>query len=284
LRIPYNQNAWKEGSRISNVTSLLVLSQPEHEGFLMKITTCTTLLLAALLILFAHQTHAQQGPPGGFGPPGFDGGPPGLDPDFIPPGRNPEFSPPRREAPARGQDDDNGDGNGNRRRGPAFCAGPVGGGPNGQAGLSSIAHLDFSQAETDDEQPVASGRLMYRWIAPVFDFVFNARGLMAGSEYTLTYQPQPLPSAGVICLGAGTATEDGDLHVQNALDIATDLPAAYDENEDLAILALVPSASVDCESGDMLEWDEDAYLFGDEGMFYVHSELEEDDDDEDNDD
>ena len=40
---------------------------------------------------------------------------------------------------------------------------------------------------------------------------------------------------------------------------------------------MVPAADVDCEAGEMLEWSPEDYLFGDEGMFYVHSELDDDD-------
>ncbi len=245
-----------------------------------KTVSSTTLLTSALLFLaVSFNAQAAPGEPVFlFNPGGGQNTPPGLDPDFTPPGRDPNFSPPRREASeARG-----GNGHGPNNGGSApFCGRPAGGGPPGQAGLSSIAHLDFSSLEPADED-AAAGRLMYRWYAPVFDFVFNARNLPIGEEYTLTYQPQPLPSAGVICLGAGAVNEEGDLHLQDAFDIATDLPAAYDENEDEAILALVLSADVDCEAGTMAQWQDDAYLFGDEGMFYVRPVAEDDDDDDDN--
>jgi hypothetical protein len=217
-------------------------------------------------------------PPREDGPTGFgDFTPPGRDPDFVPPGRNPDFVPPAEEP---GEDEEEGDG-------LPFCSrGNAGNGPNGQAGLSSIAHLNFSPGDTEDGEASESeawARMMYRWYAPVFDYVFNGHQLPVDGEFTLTYQPQPLPSAGVICLGSGTVNEEGDIHIQDAFDIATDLPAAYDENEEEAILALVLSADVDCETGDMVAWQPEAYLFGDEGMFYVHSDLDDDDDDDDDD-
>lgn len=170
---------------------------------------------------------------------------------------------------------------------PDFCAGgPQPGGPNGQAGMSSIAHLNFSQQDPDTGEVIDDGawaRIMYRWMAPLFDFVFNAHDLEPGAEHTLTYQPQPLPSAGVICLGTGIVNEDGDLHLEDAFELDTDLPTDYDENQDEATLALVHTADVDCELGEMTAWVPENYLFGDEGMFYVDSDLEEEEDDEEDD-
>lgn len=202
-----------------------------------------------------------------------DGGdrhlPPGLDPDFTPPGAGNDDD--------ENHDDDNGI--------PPFCSSEgADTGPSGQAGLSSIAHLNFSSQDGETGDPVDEGpwgRMMYRWIAPVFDFVFNGHELTAGDEYTLTYQPQPLPSEGVICLGSAAVNPGGNLHLQDAFDIGTDLPAAWDANEDEAILALVLTADVDCDAGEMIEWQPENYLFGEEMMFYVHSELVDDYDDDD---
>lgn len=206
-------------------------------------------------------------PPGLNPPRDIERMPPGLDPDWTPPGRDPDFSP-----PGPGEDM------------PGYCAGdgaPIG--PGGQAGLSSIAHLNFSA--TDDEDGESDndgwGRLTYRWIAPVFDYVFNGHELEPDVAFTLTYQPQPMPGDGVICLGQATVNPGGNLHMQDAFDIGTDLPAAWDENENEAVLALVLTDDVDCDNGQMLNWQPEAYLFGEEMMFYVHSDLQ-DDDDEDN--
>lgn len=221
------------------------------------------------------------GPPGN-GPPPHAGPPsrPGP-PDWAGPPE--DRGPPAERGPrfgiGRGQPD--GVGNGI----PNFCTprhpGRQPGGPPGQAGLSSIALLDFAQSVEGG----ARGKLIYRWISPLFDYVFNARGLEPETAYTLTYQPEPIPSAGVICLGTGTATADGDLHLQDALDLQTDLPAAYDENEDEAALALVLAVDVDCEDGTMsASWDPSTALFAVEGMFYVRYIDEPDDETGDDDD
>jgi hypothetical protein len=196
--------------------------------------------------------------------------PPGLDSGWTPPGLDPEFSPP---GPGDDMPDDDI---------PGYCAGdgaPIG--PGGQAGLSSIAHLNFSAEDDEDGETDNDGwgRLTYRWIAPVFDYVFNGHELEPGVDFTLTYQPQPFPSDGVICLGQATVNPGGNLHVQDAFDIGTDLPAAWDENEDEAVLALVLTDDVDCDNGQMLDWQPEAYLFGEEMMFYVHSDLPDDDED-----
>lgn len=251
----------------------------------MKTTPLLQIALLTALFLLAWPVQAQAGPGG---PPGLGEAPPrGLNPDILPPGRNPDFVPPGRNPdfipPGLNPDQPPGD-DGEDGDGLPFCSrGNAGSGPSGQAGLSSIAHLNFSPGDAgedgDGDEAEGWARMMYRWYAPVFDYVFNGHELPVDGEFTLTYQPQPLPSPGVICLGSGSVNEEGDLHIQDAFDIATDLPAAYDENEDEAILALVLSVDVDCDSGDMLAWQPEAYLFGDEGMFYVHSDLDEDEDD-----
>jgi hypothetical protein len=250
------------------------------------------LLFSALLIFGPGLAQAQPGPGGPGGPPGHvgppDNGEPGNPPfGFVPPGRDPGFVPPGQDRDDDDDEDGNDDGNddngGNRNGIPPFCSRDgARSGPDGQAGLSSIAHLNFSQQDPETGDPLedgAWGRMMYRWISPVFDYVFNGHELPPGEEYTLTYQPQPLPSEGVICLGDGTVNPGGDLHIQDAFDLATDLPAAYDENEDEAILALVLSSDVDCEAGTMTEWQPEDYLFGDETMFYVNPDLDDNGDD-----
>ena len=250
-----------------------------------KLSPFHILLLILSLGIFTAPAMAQFGPfgPGG-GPPG--GGPPGEGPPPGPPGGEPPYGPPPDRGPpphAGGGDDDDDD---NDHGIPDFCSSPgAGEGPGGQAGLSSIAHLNFVQIDSETEDVVedgAWGRMMYRWTAPLFDFVFNGKQLEPGAVFTLTYQPEPLPSSGVLCLGTGTVNEDGDLHIQDAFDIGTDLPAEYDENEEEATLALVIDEHVDCVEGEMLEWTPDDYLFGEEGMFYVHSDLDDEDDDDEN--
>lgn len=243
-------------------------------------------LFAVPLLLACSVALAQPFGPGG---PGEPGGPPGNGPGGDGP---PAWAGP---PPWAGNDDDD-DAEGSDDDGaedeeeegvPDFCrGGPQPGGPDGQAGMSSIAHLDFSQQDPDTGEAIEDGadaRIMYRWMAPLFDFVFNAHGLEPGDEHTLTYQPQPLPSTGVICLSTGIVNEEGDLHLEDAFELDTDLPADYDENEDEAILALVDTVDVDCEAGEMTAWLPENYLFGDEGMFYVDSDLEDEEDDEEDD-
>lgn len=261
------------------------------------------LLAIAFLISASAAVMAQPVDPGGGGPPGD--GPPGGEPPGGPGDDGGPGGPPPGAGPppwAGGDDDDDDDSDGDDGTGddgddgdddegggvPDFCSGgPQPGGPDGQAGMSSIAHLDFVQEDPDTGEPVedgSDGRIMYRWTAPLFDYVFNGHGLEAGSEHTLTYQPQPVPSSGVICLGTGTVNDEGDLHLQNAFELDTDLPADYDANPDEAILALVETADVDCDAGEMTDWLPENYLFGVEGMYYVDSDLEEDGDDDEEDD
>lgn len=245
---------------------------------LLALSATTLLLLGPGVSAFAQEEPGGppgNGPPPHAGPPAHRGPPNWAGPpeDRGPPvDRGPRFG--------FGQEPPPEFGNGI----PNFCTprhpGRQPGGPSGQAGLSSIALLDFAQDIGDG----ANGKLIYRWISPLFDYVFNARGLEAETAYTLSYQPEPIPSAGVICLGQGISTADGTLHLQDALDLQTDLPAAEDANQDEATLALVLSADVDCEAGSMSpEWDESTAMFAVEGMFYVRW-VDDVDDDEDQDD
>lgn len=232
---------------------------------------CTAAMLLLTLPFLASVALAQPGPPfGGDGPPGEPGGPPsGWSPGDGPP----PWAGPPTEPPSGNGDDDNENGNGP----PPFCSSDgAPSGPSGQAGVSSIAHVNFSQVDAEGEflEEGAWARMMYRWRAPVFDFVFNAHELAPDDEYTLTYQPEPFPSPGVICLGTATVNEEGDLHLEDAFDIDTDLPALYDENEEEATLALVVAAHVNCETGDMSDWTPEEYLFTEEGIIYVDSDLD----------
>jgi len=80
-------------------------------------------------------------------------------------------------------------------------------GPEGQSGASHVAHTDFTKIDPTTGDPVASSSsatMMYFWYGSTFDYVLNAHGLLAGGKWTLTYQPEPLPSAGVVCLGNAT--------------------------------------------------------------------------------
>ncbi len=207
------------------------------------------------------------GPPNRPGPPDWAGPPGDRGP---PPDRGPRFGIGQGQ-PEPGNDI------------PNFCTprrpGRQPGGPPGQAGLSSIALLDFAQ----DFEGGARGKLIYRWISPLFDYVFNARALEEETAYTLAYLPEPVPSPGVICLGTAVSSPDGDLHLQDALDLQTDLPAEYDANEDEATLALLLASDVDCDTGELaIDWDPDTAVFAVEGMFYVRYIDEEDDENGDN--
>lgn len=233
------------------------------------------LLVALPLLLFAPVPFAQPGEPGSPGESGL--------PDHAGP---PDDDPSERRGPpdqASGSDDQE---DGDERRGPPdFCSsdgigkGPNGDGPNDQAGLSSIAHLEFNAEGREDDESWA--RLTYRWIAPVFDYVYNAHNLPPGEDFTLTYQSDPENGEGqVICLGTSTVNEEGDLHVQDAFDLASDLPTEDAENQDEATLVLVPAEDVTCEDGAMAAWNPIDYVFSDEGMFYVDSDLEEEEEEE----
>jgi hypothetical protein len=146
-------------------------------------------------------------------------------------------------------------------------------GPSGPAGNSNIAHLYLYEKENfcdvgDDCWTIveegAWGKMKCNKSGSTFDFVFNGHDLEAGEEYTLIYYPDPWPGEGLICLGSGTANDDGDVHIMGSVDTLGDnLPAPGDTNTGAKIW-LVLSADVDCEGramGGGLSWTPAEYLF-----------------------
>jgi hypothetical protein len=135
-------------------------------------------------------------------------------------------------------------------------------GKNGRSGKSNVAHLYLCEKDQETWEIIedgAWGKMKYNLSGPEFDFVFNGHGLEAGLDYTLIYYPDPWPGNGLICLGSGTATADGNVHIKNSVDTG-DLPIEGDEN-DGAKIWLVLSDDVDCENQYMVGWNGEEYLF-----------------------
>jgi len=155
-------------------------------------------------------------------------------------------------------------------------------GPDGQSGASHVAHTNFGMIDPATGAPVASpssATMMYFWYGSTFDFVLNAHQLPAGSEWTLTYQPEPLPSSGVICLGNATVNGGGQLHLAGSVELDSNLPPALDPTADPstqppdALLALVLSADVDCAGGTMTNFEPDMYLWTNPRVRYIDTDL-----------
>jgi len=155
-------------------------------------------------------------------------------------------------------------------------------GPDGQSGSSHVAHTGFAKMDitTGDIVPSASSaNMMYFWFGSTFDYVINAHQLDVGSRWTLTYQPEPLPSSGVMCLGNGTVNGGGQLHIANSIELNSNLPPALDPTADPAtqpadaLLALVLSADVDCTGGTMTNFEPDLYLWSKPRVRYVDTDL-----------
>src|SRR5258708_5921971 len=143
-------------------------------------------------------------------------------------------------------------------------------GPQGQSGASHVAHTGFTKMDITTGNTVtsdSSASMMYFWFGSQFDYVLNAHGLDASTQWTLTYQPEPLPSSGVICLGNGTVNGGGQLHLANSIELNSNLPSKLDPTADPstqppdALLALVLSADVDCTGGTMTNFQPDKYLW-----------------------
>ena len=155
-------------------------------------------------------------------------------------------------------------------------------GPDGQSGASHVAHTDFVKIDSATGDTVASASsasMMYFWFGSTFDYVLNAHQLTAGSQWTLTYQPEPMPSAGVVCLGHGTVNGGGQLHIATSIELNSNLPPGLDPTADPAtqppdaLLALVTSSNVDCTAGTMTTFTPDNYLFSKPRVRFVDTDL-----------
>lgn len=223
---------------------------------------------------------AQAKPPldifgGNFTPPGqnADFVPPGQDLGFIPPGQNPDFIP-----PGQNEDDDE------ISAPPGACV-VSNGGPDGRAGKSHVAHVNYSMVDSAtgdfiDDETSPWARMTYFWSGAAFDFVFNAHNFTPVAEpdglpdYVLTYQPEPMPSAGVMCLGDGEVNDEGDIHIANSVELDSNLPAEEDTAEEGASLVLVVAGDVDCDTGEMTVWEPENYLFTTSSVVYEDTNLE----------
>lgn len=230
----------------------------------------SSILVAAIALAMGVTTaHAVPGEHGGAGD--HRGGP-DFAGDFMPGGDHRGGNHGGHQA----ENPDQGDNQGSHDNGPPGLCGVDGSGPPGRAGRSNIAHLNFSQQDPDTGEILEDGswaRMKYSWAAPTFNFVLNGHELPVGGEYTLTYQPQPTPSPGVICLGDGVVNDEGDLHIANDVELNGDLPMPEDETEDGALLAVVVSGDVDCEAGEMLTFMPVDYLFGNAFIQYVDTDV-----------
>ena len=209
----------------------------------------------------------------------------GNDPDFIPPGLENKPRDPRGVGGGTGMgngggdddgdddgddgDDDSDDGDGLRRGSTKVCDGeePLEG-PDGQAGQSHVAHVEFSAVDPVTGEAADGGwaRMMYFWIGSEFSFVLNAHQVAPGSAWTLVGLIDGEAGAEAVCFGNATANAGGQLHIKANFDPESNLPADYDpfaeddsegeggegeadEDEGTIELTLVPTATVDCTTG-----------------------------------
>ena len=154
-------------------------------------------------------------------------------------------------------------------------------GPDGQSGKSHVAHTQFTLTD-ENGAPLGSGptaTMMYFWYGSTFDFVLNAHGLTAGGQWTLTYQPEPLPSTGAICIGHATVNGGGQLHLAGSVELNSNLPPALDPTADPstqppdALLALVPSADIDCTAGANTTFEPNVSLWSNPRVRFVDTDL-----------
>jgi len=137
-------------------------------------------------------------------------------------------------------------------------------GPHEPAGESCVSHLYLYEKDPATWDTISNGswgKMKYRSSGEEFEFVFNGHNLTSGQNYTLIYYPDPWPGEGLICLGTGTANEEGNVHIAESADTGN-LPNETDENfPDGAKIWLVLSSDVDCENSKMIGWNPAEYLF-----------------------
>jgi hypothetical protein len=131
----------------------------------------------------------------------------------------------------------------------------------------------------------AWGFMDYRPQGTEFKFLFVGKKLEPGFKYTLIYYPDPWPGAGLICLGSGTADENGKVKIVGKGDplnpfysepVSTgNLPADFDVNAEYgAKIWLVLSSDVDCVTEQMTGWNPTEYLFENSLITFVDTDGE----------
>lgn len=175
--------------------------------------------------------------------------------------RGPSFLPPGHGGTPPGQ-------SGNEVRGAELAPGDVLicgtarseiDGPEGQAGKSHVAHVNFGPivAETGEDSDAESwARMMYFWIGSELSFVFNGHDLEPGTDWTLVANIEGEAGTEGVCLGDGSVNPGGQLHITGSVDPGGNIPPDFnpfpeagEEQPDDVVLQLVPSDSIDCATG-----------------------------------
>lgn len=129
--------------------------------------------------------------------------------------------------------------------------------------VQQVLHLVSKNPSTWEVIEGASGVLLFAPQGSAFNFVFDAAGLQASTDYSLIYYADPWPGNNPGALIAlGTTDGDGFLHLDGAPDLGMDLPAPADANYPTgAKIWLVPSLDYDAGNSKMIAWAPTHYLF-----------------------
>jgi hypothetical protein len=149
--------------------------------------------------------------------------------------------------------------------------------PTNGVGKSKNDHLYLFQKDSDEEWEIVDDP---KWAKINFNnkqnkYVLNAHGLTPNEDFELICYLDPWPGDYSVLLGAGTSDEEGNLHIQDYVNVTelheiaqTKLESAeYQENPDAAVLAdgqkiwLVPAADFDEDAQVMIGWNPDDILF-----------------------
>lgn len=129
-------------------------------------------------------------------------------------------------------------------------------------GKSEVNHLYLYEKDSSTWEIVedgAWGKMMYK----ADNFVFNGHGLEAEIEYTLINYARngsEWPPT-IHCLGAGMATENGNVHIKGNLGELEYDTTPNTGNSDGYKIWLVPATSADCAEEKLIGWDPAEYLF-----------------------
>lgn len=121
------------------------------------------------------------------------------------------------------------------------------------------------------------GTLAYNLWGSKFTFTFSGQRLTKNKLYTLIYYPDPWPGNGLICLSASTkANLLGNLSISRSINLKTSLPTQADANFATsapgAKIWLVPSADVNCNTKQMVNWNPGEILFENNSIIYTDTD------------
>ena len=138
---------------------------------------------------------------------------------------------------------------------------------------ATVPTANLCQKETEYYQCIEGGAtatLTYNTIGnPDFNFALTGQGLVASTNYTLIYYPDPWPGNGLLCLGSADSAGDGSFSLTGSATPG-DLPWTCDDNCGTgAKIWLVPTGLVNCVAR-TITWSPAQFLFDDQESDWIN--------------